>query len=80
MLSGILLHGLYLGGMFWAVSSGIPAGIAALIAGLQPLATGLLVGPLLGEHVSSQRWTGIIVGLFGALLVITPKLGVVDGV
>ena len=79
MLSGILLHGLYLGGMFWAVSSGIPAGIAALIAGLQPLATGLLVGPLLGEHVSSQRWTGIIVGLFGALLVITPKLGVVDG-
>jgi len=79
MVAGVLLHGLYLGGMFWAVSTGTPAGIAALIAGLQPLATGLLVGPLLGEHVSRQRWTGIVVGLVGATLVIAPKLGVGRG-
>ena len=79
MLAGVLLHGLYLGGMFWAVSTGTPAGIAALVAGLQPLATGLLVGPLLGEHVSSQRWTGIAVGLVGATLVIAPKLGLAGG-
>jgi drug/metabolite transporter (DMT)-like permease len=79
MLAGMLLHGLYLGGMFWAVSSGVPAGVAALIAGLQPLATGLLVGPLLGEQVSRQRWIGILVGLAGAVLVIAPKLGVVGG-
>jgi drug/metabolite transporter (DMT)-like permease len=79
MIAGVLLHGLYLGGMFWSVSSGVPAGIAALIAGLQPVATGLLVGPLLGEHVSHRRWTGIIIGLAGALLVIAPKLGSADG-
>jgi drug/metabolite transporter (DMT)-like permease len=79
MIAGVLLHGLYLGGMFWAVSSGVPAGIAALIAGLQPLATGLLVGPLLGEQVSARRWNGIFIGMMGAMLVIVPKLGEVDG-
>jgi drug/metabolite transporter (DMT)-like permease len=79
MLAGILLHGLYLGGMFWAVGAGVPAGIAALIAGLQPLATALLVGPLLGEEVSQRRWVGILIGLVGAVLVIAPKLGGSDG-
>ena len=53
LVAGVLLHGLYLGGVFWAVKHGLPAGIAALVAGLQPLATGLLVGPLLGERVSA---------------------------
>ena len=48
LVAGILLHGLYLGGVFWSVKHGLPAGISALVAGLQPLATGLLAGPLLG--------------------------------
>ena len=61
--------------MFWSVSSGVPAGIAALIAGLQPLLTALLVGPLLGERVSGRRWTGIALGFLGAALVIAPRLG-----
>jgi drug/metabolite transporter (DMT)-like permease len=75
----MLLHGFYLGGVFWAVKHGLPAGIAALIAGLQPLATGLLVGPLLGERVTARRWLGIGVGFLGALLVVAPKLGAADG-
>jgi drug/metabolite transporter (DMT)-like permease len=79
LVAGVLLHGLYLGGVFWSVKHGLPAGIAALIAGLQPLATGLLVGPLLGEKVSRLRWTGIAVGFLGALLVVAPKLGAADG-
>ncbi|HEY8382141.1 MAG TPA: DMT family transporter [Microvirga sp.] len=79
LIAGVLLHGLYLGGVFWAVRHGLPAGIAALIAGLQPLATGLLVGPLLGERVSGRRWLGIGVGFLGAALVVAPKLGAVDG-
>jgi drug/metabolite transporter (DMT)-like permease len=79
LLAGVLLHGFYLGGVFWAVRHGLPAGIAALIAGLQPLATGLLVGPLLGEEVSPRRWAGIALGFLGALLVIAPKLGVAGG-
>jgi drug/metabolite transporter (DMT)-like permease len=79
LIAGVLLHGLYLGAVFWAVRHGLPAGIAALVAGLQPLATGLLVGPLLGEKVSRLRWTGIAVGFLGAVLVVAPKLGAADG-
>jgi drug/metabolite transporter (DMT)-like permease len=79
LVAGILLHGLYLGAVFWAVRHGLPAGIAALVAGLQPLATGLLVGPLLGEAVSRRRWAGIGVGFLGALLVVAPKVGAADG-
>jgi drug/metabolite transporter (DMT)-like permease len=79
LVAGILLHGLYLGGVFWSVRHGLPAGIAALVAGLQPLATGLLVGPLLGERVSGRRWLGIGIGFLGAALVIVPKVGTGDG-
>jgi len=80
LVAGVLLHGVYLGGVFWSVKHGLPAGIAALIAGLQPLATGLLVGPLLGEVVSLRRWIGILVGFAGAALVVAPKLGGVEGI
>jgi len=75
LVAGILLHGLYLGGVFWAVKHGLPAGISALVAGLQPLVTGMLAGPLLGERVSTRRWTGIGIGFLGASLVVLPKLG-----
>jgi drug/metabolite transporter (DMT)-like permease len=79
LLAGVLLHGGYLGGVFWAVKHGLPAGIAALVAGLQPLVTGMLVGPLLGERVSPRRWLGIAVGFCGALLVVAPRLGGAEG-
>lgn len=75
MIAGVLLHGFYLGGVFWSIKHGLPAGISALVAGLQPLATGLLAGPLLGECVSPRRWTGIVIGFLGAALVVAPKLG-----
>jgi len=75
LVAGVLLHGFYLGGVFWAVKNGLPAGISALVAGLQPLVTGLLALPLLGERVSSRRWLGIGIGFLGASLVVVPKLG-----
>jgi len=75
LVAGVLLHGFYLGGVFWAVKNGLPAGISALVAGLQPLVTGLLAGPLLGEQVSPRRWAGIGIGFLGASLVVLPKLG-----
>ncbi|HZH53786.1 MAG TPA: DMT family transporter [Microvirga sp.] len=75
LVAGVLLHGFYLGGVFWSVKHGLPAGISALVAGLQPLVTGLLAGPLLGERVSVRRWTGIGIGFAGASLVVLPKLG-----
>ncbi|TVR06083.1 MAG: DMT family transporter [Salinarimonadaceae bacterium] len=75
LIAGMLLHGLYLGGVFWAVRNGLSAGISALIIGLQPLATALLVGWLLGERVSARRWLGVATGFAGAALVITPGIG-----
>jgi drug/metabolite transporter (DMT)-like permease len=79
LVAGVLLHGFYLGGVFWSVRHGLPAGIAALVAGLQPLATGVLARPLLGETVSARQWAGIGLGLAGAALVISPRLGAADG-
>lgn len=79
MVAGMLIHGGYLGAVFWAIKHGLPAGISALIAGLQPLVTGLLVGALLGERVSRRRWLGIAIGFLGTALVVSPKLGVAGG-
>lgn len=75
LLAGALLQGIYLAGVFWAVRHGLPAGIAALVASLQPLLTAALAGPLLREAVSARRWAGIGIGFLGALLVIAPKVG-----
>jgi drug/metabolite transporter (DMT)-like permease len=78
IVAGILLHGIYLGGVFWAISKGLPAGISALIAGTQPLIAAALAGPLLKERVSPQRWAGVALGCVGIVLVLAPKLGL-DG-
>ena len=75
LLAGILLQGLYLDGVFWAVSRGLPAGLSALITSLPPLLTALVAGPVLGERVSPRRWLGVIVGAVGAALVLAPKIG-----
>ncbi|KAB0677016.1 DMT family transporter [Aureimonas leprariae] len=74
-VAGALIHGLYLGGVFYAVRHGLPAGIAALIAGLQPLLTAFLAGGMLGERVGPRQWLGLALGLLGTVLVILPKLG-----
>ena len=75
LLAGVLMHGAYLGAVFWSVSQGLPAGVSALIASLQPILAALLARPLLGEKVSARRWAGIAAAALGALLVISPKLG-----
>lgn len=71
---GALIHGLYLGGAFWAIDLGMPTGICALIIGLQPLMTALLAGAMVGERVSLWHWIGLILGLAGLVLVLGPKL------
>ena len=75
IFSGILFHGLYLGGVFFSISIGMPAGIAALIVTLQPIFTNILSGPLLNEKITSKQWIGAILGFFGAILVIGFDLG-----
>ncbi len=74
LVAGVLIQGIYLGGVFWSVRHGLPAGISALITGLQPLLTALLAFPLLGERVGVRRWAGIGLGFAGALLVLQPQL------
>ena len=74
LIAGALMQGVYVGGVFWSIKHGLPAAVAALISGLQPLLTGALAGPLLGERVSGRRWLGIAIGFCGALLVLEPNL------
>lgn len=80
LVAGVLIQGVYLGGVFWSTRHGLPAGIAALIGGLQPLLTALLSFPLLGERVRVLQWFGIGLGFAGAMLVLVPKLGVREGI
>ncbi len=75
VLSGVLFHGFYLGGVFFSISIGMPAGIAALIVTLQPILTNILSGPILNEEVSIKQWIGVILGFIGAALVLGLDLG-----
>ena len=73
--SGILFHGLYLGGVFYSISKGMPTGIAALIVTLQPILTNALSGPILNEKVTIKQWVGVILGFSGAALVLGFDIG-----
>ena len=75
VLSGILFHGFYLGGVFFSISIGMPTGIAALIVTLQPILTNALSGPILGEKVNFQQWIGVLLGFVGAALVLGLDVG-----
>ena len=70
MLSGVLFHGFYLGGVFFSISKGMPTGIAALIVTLQPILTNILAGPFLNEKISFKQWIGVLLGFTGAALVL----------
>lgn len=73
-VSGCLVHGAYLGGVFYAIALGMPAGLASLLVGLQPLVTAGLAGPLLGERLTRWQWIGLVLGLVGVGLVLGGKL------
>lgn len=75
VIAGMLIHGVYLGGVFWAIHRGMPAGLSALIAGLQPLITAVVAGKLLGEKILPRHWIGLAVGFAGVIVVLWPKLG-----
>lgn len=79
MVAGFLLHGVYLGGVFWAIKNGLPAGLSALIVGLQPIVTAVLAGFSLGEKVSPRQWAGLVAGLAGVALVLAPAWMNING-
>jgi drug/metabolite transporter (DMT)-like permease len=74
LVSGVLLHGGYLGAVWWAIGQGVPAGISGIIAGLQPLLTALAAPYVLGERLSRLQKIGLVLGFLGVALAVLPKL------
>jgi len=69
-VAGILVHGFYLGGTGIAIAHSIPAGLSALIPGLQPILTSTIANRWLGERVTPMQWAGLLVGLAGVMLIL----------
>lgn len=66
-VSGLLIHGIYLGGVFLSIKLGMPAGIAAVMVGAQPVLTVLLANGL-----SSMKLLLVaLLGFVGLLLVLS---------
>ena len=74
-VSGLLLHATYLGGVFWAIAHGTPAGVSAVVVSLQPVLVSALALPLLGERLVRRQWVGLVIGITGVVLVVAPDLG-----
>jgi drug/metabolite transporter (DMT)-like permease len=70
IVAGLLVHGFYLGGTAIAIAHSIPAGLSALIPGLQPILTSTLANRWLGERVTPLQWTGLLLGLGGVVLIL----------
>jgi drug/metabolite transporter (DMT)-like permease len=75
IFSGVLFHGVYLGGVFYSVSIGMPTSVTALIVTLQPILTNAFAGKFLNEQVSIKQWLGVILGFIGAVLVLGLDIG-----
>ena len=72
-LTGVLMHGLYLSGVFVAIREGMPTGIIALIVGLQPVLSSTIANRWLGERVAPRQWLGLALGLVGVGLIVQGK-------
>jgi drug/metabolite transporter (DMT)-like permease len=72
-VTGVLMHALYLGGVYISIAHGLPAALSALVVGLQPLLTSTIANRLLGERVVARQWAGLALGLAGVYLVVQDK-------
>ncbi|UDF28529.1 UNVERIFIED_ORG: DMT family transporter [Roseateles sp. XES5] len=73
VVSGVFLHGLYLGAVWWAIGQGVPAALSSIIAALQPLMTALVAPFFIGERLSGRQKLGLGLGFVGVLLAVLPK-------
>jgi drug/metabolite transporter (DMT)-like permease len=78
-VTGLLFHGAYLAGVFEAIDHGVATGIVALIAGLQPILTAAIAGPLLGERIGRLQWAGFVLGFAGIALVVWDRYDAHEG-
>ena len=74
-VAGLLVHALYLGGVFVGISLGVEAGVSAMIVSVQPLLVAAFAGLALSERVAPRQWVGLGLGLLGVALVLARKLG-----
>ena len=74
MLIGFFLHACYLGGVFFAISEGLSASVAAVITSLHPVLVSLLAVRVLGEKLKKEQVAGLAIGLSGVILVLGPTL------
>jgi drug/metabolite transporter (DMT)-like permease len=74
VIAGSLVHGIYLACVFWAIRNGLPAGMSALIVGLQPIMTAILAASLISEQADRRHWFALAAGLAGVVMVLSPKL------
>jgi drug/metabolite transporter (DMT)-like permease len=74
-LIGFFLHACYLGGVFYSISQGLPAGVAAVVTSLQPVLVSLIAVKVLGEQLRIRQVAGLLVGLVGVVMVLGPSIG-----
>jgi len=70
---GFFLHACYLGGVFYSISKGLPAGVAAVVTSLQPVLVSILAVKVLGEQLRAKQIVGLVLGLIGVVLVLGPS-------
>jgi drug/metabolite transporter (DMT)-like permease len=73
-MSGLLLHAGYLGGVFFAISRGMPAGLSSLVVGMQPILVAVIAQKTLGDSVSRRQWLGLILGFSGVAIVVIERM------
>jgi drug/metabolite transporter (DMT)-like permease len=74
MITGLLIHGAYLGGVYGAIELELPAGLAAIIVGVQPLLTALIAVVVLNERMTTMQWGALLLGLVGLVMVVSGSL------
>jgi len=73
-LIGFFLHACYLGGVFYSIAQGLPAGVAAVVTSLQPVLVSVLAVKVLGEKLRIGQMIGLLTGLIGVILVLGPSI------
>jgi drug/metabolite transporter (DMT)-like permease len=73
-LIGFFLHACYLGGVFFSIAQGLPAGVAAVVTSLQPVLVSLIAVKVLGEQLRIRQVAGLLIGLVGVVMVLGPSL------
>lgn len=78
VLVGFFIHGSYLGPIFWVIDQGMPAGVSAVIVGLQPLVVAFIAAIWLNEIITPRHWVGLVLGVLGVYLVLYPGMDIAN--